>query len=96
MGGSMPIKMSEMITLIERDGWFLARTRGNHRQFKHITKPGKITIAGKPSSPTCLGMKAVWAGGRARSTRPARRRPDGTFIRAYRDRSAGDERCRHG
>lgn len=26
------------------------RTRGSHRQFKHPTKPGLVTIAGKPST----------------------------------------------
>jgi predicted RNA binding protein YcfA (HicA-like mRNA interferase family) len=31
------------------DGWVLARTRGSHRQFTHPTKPGTVTIAGKPS-----------------------------------------------
>jgi hypothetical protein len=26
--------------LLEADNWFLAKTRGSHRQFKHPTKPG--------------------------------------------------------
>ncbi|MCA9870025.1 MAG: type II toxin-antitoxin system HicA family toxin [Anaerolineae bacterium] len=38
----------ELIRLIERDGWFLSRTRGSHRQFKHAVKKGTVTIAGKP------------------------------------------------
>ena len=33
----------------EQDGWYLARTKGSHRQFKHSSKPGLVTIAGKPS-----------------------------------------------
>ncbi len=37
-----------MIKLIEEDGWYLVRTRGSHRQFKHPTKSGLVTIAGKP------------------------------------------------
>ncbi len=32
--------------MIEADGWFLTRTRGSHRQYKHPTKPGLVTIAG--------------------------------------------------
>jgi len=32
---------------VEADGWVLRATRGSHRQFKHIAKPGKVTIAGK-------------------------------------------------
>jgi predicted RNA binding protein YcfA (HicA-like mRNA interferase family) len=33
--------------MIEEDGWYLSRTRGSHRQYKHPIKPGLITIAGK-------------------------------------------------
>ncbi len=43
------MKVREVIKLIEQDGWYLARTRGSHRQFKHPTKSGLVTIAGKPS-----------------------------------------------
>ncbi|MEK7349996.1 MAG: type II toxin-antitoxin system HicA family toxin [Nitrospirota bacterium] len=28
---------------------FLVATKGSHRQFKHQTKPGRVTVAGKPS-----------------------------------------------
>ena len=40
------MKVREVIKLIEEDGWYLARTRGSHRQFKHPTKSGLITITG--------------------------------------------------
>jgi len=43
------MKVSEVIHLIESDGWQLVATRGSHRQYKHPTKLGKVTIAGKPS-----------------------------------------------
>jgi len=33
--------------MIEADGWFLVRTRGDHRQFHHAMKPGTVTISGK-------------------------------------------------
>jgi predicted RNA binding protein YcfA (HicA-like mRNA interferase family) len=42
------MKVREAIMLIEDDGWFLVRTRGSHRHFKHPTKPGLVTIAGQP------------------------------------------------
>jgi predicted RNA binding protein YcfA (HicA-like mRNA interferase family) len=42
------VKVREAIKMIETDGWYLARTRGSHRQFKHPTKPGLVTIAGHP------------------------------------------------
>jgi len=34
----------ELIKLIEKDGWKLVAVRGSHHQFKHPTKPGKVTI----------------------------------------------------
>lgn len=43
------MKVAELIRLLEDDGWHLARTRGSHRQYKHPTKAGTVTIAGKPS-----------------------------------------------
>lgn len=43
------MKVHEVISLVEAAGWYLARTRGSHRQFKHPKKPGTVTIAGKPS-----------------------------------------------
>lgn len=43
------MKVKDVIKLIERDGWFLVRTRGSHKQFHHTTKAGTVTIAGKES-----------------------------------------------
>ncbi|MCL2384404.1 MAG: type II toxin-antitoxin system HicA family toxin [Alphaproteobacteria bacterium] len=43
------MKVHEVIRLIEQDGWFLVATRGSHRQYKHQIKPGRVTVAGKPS-----------------------------------------------
>ena len=43
------MKVSELLNLIEKDGWFLVRQRGSHRQFHHPTKSGTVTVAGKPS-----------------------------------------------
>lgn len=45
----MTMKVKEVIKLLEDDGWYLARTKGSHRQFKHPTKPGTVTVAGKLS-----------------------------------------------
>lgn len=41
------LKVRDAIKLIEDDGWFLARTKGSHRQFKHDSKPGLVTISGQ-------------------------------------------------
>ena len=32
--------------MIQDDGWYLVRTRGSHRQFKHPTKSGTVTVSG--------------------------------------------------
>jgi predicted RNA binding protein YcfA (HicA-like mRNA interferase family) len=44
-----PMKVREIIRLIEKDGWYIVGTKGSHRQFKHPSKPGKVTVAGHPS-----------------------------------------------
>lgn len=35
--------------MLHDDGWYLVTTKGSHRQLKHLTKPGRVTVAGKPS-----------------------------------------------
>ena len=51
----MPTKVQELLALIEADGWFQVRQRGSHRQFKHPTKPGLVTVAGKPGDDLAPG-----------------------------------------
>ena len=45
----MSVKVHELLTRLEADGWFQVRQKGSHRQFHHRTKPGTVTVAGKPS-----------------------------------------------
>jgi predicted RNA binding protein YcfA (HicA-like mRNA interferase family) len=40
------MKVREVIALIEKDGWYQVRTKGDHRQYKHPVKSGRVTIAG--------------------------------------------------
>ena len=40
------MKIRDIIKLIETDGWYQVDTKGSHRQYKHLTKPGRVTIAG--------------------------------------------------
>jgi predicted RNA binding protein YcfA (HicA-like mRNA interferase family) len=49
------MKVREAIRLTEADGWFLVATRGSHRQYKHPTKSGWVTIAGKLSDDLAPG-----------------------------------------
>jgi len=53
--GCFGVKVRDAIRLIEQDGWFVVATRGSHRQYKHATKPGRVTIAGKPSDDMAPG-----------------------------------------
>jgi predicted RNA binding protein YcfA (HicA-like mRNA interferase family) len=41
--------------MLEADGWFLAATRGSHRQFKHPIKLGRVTVPGKASDDLAPG-----------------------------------------
>lgn len=44
----MATKVREAITQLEADGWKrLPGKATGHRQYKHPTKPGKVTIAGQ-------------------------------------------------
>lgn len=43
------MKVGELIRFLEQDGWKLVRTKGSHRQFKNPSKPGTVTVEGKPS-----------------------------------------------
>lgn len=43
-------KVGEVLTLLEEDGWYLARHSGtSHRQYKHPDKKGTVTVNGKKS-----------------------------------------------
>lgn len=37
-------KVKEMIDIIEADGWFFTRQKGSHKQYKHPTKMGIVTV----------------------------------------------------
>ncbi len=43
------MKVKDVIKLLEGDGWYLVRTKGSHRQFKHPSKQGTVTVSGKLS-----------------------------------------------
>ncbi len=49
------MKVRDVLRMIEQDGWFLVATRGSHRQFKHPSKAGRVTVAGKPSDDLAPG-----------------------------------------
>jgi predicted RNA binding protein YcfA (HicA-like mRNA interferase family) len=49
------MKVRDVIRLIEADGWHLVATKGSHRQYKHPTKLGRVTIAGHPGDDLAPG-----------------------------------------
>lgn len=46
----MPRTVRELIRLLADDGWVPVTTKGSHRQYRHPTKSGRVTVPGKPSS----------------------------------------------
>ena len=49
------MKVRDVLELIEEDGWYLARTRGSHPQFKHDEKPRLVTVPSKPGDDLAPG-----------------------------------------
>ncbi|MEG0012137.1 MAG: type II toxin-antitoxin system HicA family toxin [Muribaculaceae bacterium] len=43
------LKTGLVLKILLADGWYVSKIRGSHRQLKHQTKPGKVTLNGKPS-----------------------------------------------
>ena len=53
------VQVGEPIRRLEADGWVLVRTTGGHQIFRYHTKPGTVTVAGKPSEQLTEG---TWIG----------------------------------
>ena len=49
------MKIRDVIKIIENDGWTLVATKGSHRQYKHSSKPGRVTVAGHPGDDLAPG-----------------------------------------
>lgn len=49
------MKIREIIRILEQDGWYIIRIKGSHRQFKHTSKNGLVTVAGKQSDDLAPG-----------------------------------------
>jgi predicted RNA binding protein YcfA (HicA-like mRNA interferase family) len=43
------MKVREVLRRLRSDGWEQVKSKGAHRQFKHPTKPGRVTVSGKAS-----------------------------------------------
>jgi predicted RNA binding protein YcfA (HicA-like mRNA interferase family) len=51
----LAVKVRDVIKMIESDGWRWKVTRGSHRQYKHPTKPGRVTVPGHPRDDVAAG-----------------------------------------
>jgi predicted RNA binding protein YcfA (HicA-like mRNA interferase family) len=49
------MKVREVLKLLKADGWYKVPAKGGHRQFKHPTKPGRVTVSGKMSEDVAPG-----------------------------------------
>jgi predicted RNA binding protein YcfA (HicA-like mRNA interferase family) len=49
------MKIRDVMRMIEKDGWRFVNQTGSHRQYKHPSKPGRVTIAGHPSEDMAPG-----------------------------------------
>jgi predicted RNA binding protein YcfA (HicA-like mRNA interferase family) len=50
-----PMKVRDIVKMLEKDGWYIAATKGSHRQYKHPVKSGRVTIAGHPNDDLAPG-----------------------------------------
>ena len=54
------VQVGDVIDQLNSAGWTLVATRGSHRQFKHPDRPGRVTVAGKPSEDLATGtLKSI-------------------------------------
>jgi len=59
------VKARDILKRVKRDGWILKETKGDHRQFIHPVKSGRVTVAGHRSDevhPKTLGSILKQAG----------------------------------
>ena len=50
----------EVIKKLKEDGWYLYRTRGDHHQFKHPVKKGKVTVQHPVKDLDIRNLKSIW------------------------------------
>lgn len=55
------VKVRDVIRMVEQEGWYRVVTEGSHRQYRHATKPGQVTIHGHPRDDMPQGtLAAIW------------------------------------
>ncbi|MBK6660894.1 MAG: type II toxin-antitoxin system HicA family toxin [Proteobacteria bacterium] len=51
------MKVAEILKLLQQDGWFQVAQKGSHRQLKHASKAGRVTVPGKPGDDLAPGTQ---------------------------------------
>jgi predicted RNA binding protein YcfA (HicA-like mRNA interferase family) len=41
----MPVKVKDLLKQLKKDGWYESRQKGSHKQFKHPSKSGLVTVS---------------------------------------------------
>ena len=55
------MKVRDVLARLEADGWYWVRTRGDHRHYRHPSKPSLVTVAGHPANDVPAGTLAqIW------------------------------------
>lgn len=55
------MKVRDVLKRLREDGWYEVDMKGSHRHLKHDTKPGKVTVAGKPGEDVHpKTLKSIW------------------------------------
>jgi len=49
------VTVREVLRILENDGWIMVAQKGSHRQYKHPTKRGRVTVAGHPKDDLAPG-----------------------------------------
>ncbi len=54
-------KVRQVLDLLRKDGWEIHKWKGDHRQLKHPTKKGKVTVNGKESDTVDQNnLNSIW------------------------------------
>lgn len=52
------MKVRSVLRRLRDDGWRVVAQSGSHRQLKHPTKPGRVTVDGAPNDDLAPGTLA--------------------------------------
>ena len=54
-------KVRQVLDLLRKDSWEIKKWKGDHRQLKHPTKKGKVTVNGKESDTVDQNnLNSIW------------------------------------